>query len=194
MRKGMKTLVCFSLLFTATFAMAVTPKIDLVGSNTSKEITFKVGEEAAKMTLTLTDAYGVVVYAERINAAGINKKFDLKQLDNGTYYFKTSSDIRTIAYTITVVENAVQISDRKEYTKPFFKKSTDRMTLNFLNTDASDVSLKVYDDASRLVFSEDYKNTMVIEKAFNFTKAYAGNYMVVLNDGGLVYSDSFEVK
>ena len=68
-------------------------------------------------------------------------------------------------------------------TTPTIQVKGQRVLVNHLNLDGETVILKVYDEENRLLYLKKFDKTPVIEKAFNFEKAYEGTYSVVLNDG-----------
>ncbi|MBT8204489.1 MAG: hypothetical protein KJO20_03865 [Eudoraea sp.] len=83
---------------------------------------------------------------------------------------------------------------KKETTRPVFKKKGDVLYMNLLNLDLEKVKIRVYDSNYRLVFGEVIKGELVIQKAFNFEKAYEDNYTVVIKDSEGTYKENLEVK
>ncbi|NAY93269.1 hypothetical protein GTQ34_15265 [Muricauda sp. JGD-17] len=77
---------------------------------------------------------------------------------------------------------------------PVFVKKGDKLFMNFLNLSQEKVTLKVYDSENRLVFSESIEGKLVVEKAFNFEKAYEDEYRVVVSDASGSYSETVSVK
>lgn len=65
--------------------------------------------------------------------------------------------------------------------------------VNHLNLEGEKVTLKVYDEESRLLYLKSFDQTPVVEKAFNFENAYEGTYSVVLNDGDESYTATVAV-
>ena len=60
--------------------------------------------------------------------------------------------------------------------------------VNLLNLHGEPVTVKVYDQENRLLYRKNFKETPVVEKAFNFKDAYEGTYRVVVKDREAVYS------
>jgi hypothetical protein len=81
---------------------------------------------------------------------------------------------------------------RKE--EPFFRKSGDKLYLNFFNREMGDVQIRVIDSENRIVYSETLKSTLLVEKAFNFEKAEKDSYKVILRDGDETYAEYYVVK
>jgi hypothetical protein len=68
-----------------------------------------------------------------------------------------------------------------------------RVFVNHLNLMGHAVTLKVYDEENRLLYIQEFDETPVIEKAFNFENAYRGTYSVLLSDEDTTYAASVTV-
>jgi flagellar hook assembly protein FlgD len=145
------------------------------------------------LTLTFTDTDENILYFEKMENGTLTKKFNLYSLENGKYYITTSDASRLVVYTVSIAVKNVNIIEKKETLKPHFRKTKEKIFVNFLNLDKSKVDIKVYDEQYRVVFSETVTEEMTIEKAFNFQGAYAGNYRVVILDAKKSYSENFIV-
>lgn len=77
---------------------------------------------------------------------------------------------------------------------PVFIKKGDKLLVNLLNPSQEKVTLKVYDSQNRVVFSESIKGELVVEKAFNFEKAFEDEYTLVVVDESGTYRETIEVK
>jgi len=97
---------------------------------------------------------------------------------------ETSSLFKATIGKTTVVKNE----------DPFFKKTRNRVILNLLNLERAAVTIKVTDDKGRVVFSEVVTEKMIVEKAFNFEGAYAGNYTVTVSDTNGTYQERLIVE
>ena len=160
----------------------------------SKSLVFELDSKAQETAIRLFDAANQVLYSEDISNESYAKKFNLMNLENGFYYFTTEDSLKKIIYTIEVDGSNVTILKRKENTKPVFRKENGMVYLNLLNLDKKDVKIEVFDSSNRLVFSEKRVNEMIIEKAFNFSKAYADNYTVVVRDSQNTYYEDIVVN
>jgi len=77
---------------------------------------------------------------------------------------------------------------------PTFKRKGDKLFLNLLNLDQDKVVIRVKDSEGRIVFSEVIKGQLVIEKAFNFEKAYRDDYTVEIVDDSKSFKEVVTVK
>jgi hypothetical protein len=63
---------------------------------------------------------------------------------------------------------------------PTFKRKGDKVLVNLLNLTEGKVILKVVDSNERVVFKEEVEGALVVEKAFDFSKAYSDEYTVIV--------------
>jgi len=77
---------------------------------------------------------------------------------------------------------------------PVFKKKGQKLFVNLLNLDLEKVSIKVYDSEGRIVFKEVIEGDLIIEKAFNFEKAFEDNYTVVIVDNNKTFKEVVKIK
>ncbi|MEO9511188.1 MAG: hypothetical protein ABJN84_14645 [Flavobacteriaceae bacterium] len=77
---------------------------------------------------------------------------------------------------------------------PVFIKKGEKMFMNLLNLSQGVVVLKVYDSQDRLIYNESIDGKMVVEKAFNFEKAFEDEYTIVVVDKYGTYEETIEVK
>ena len=77
---------------------------------------------------------------------------------------------------------------------PVFVKKGDKLLLNLLNLTQGTVLLQVVDSENRIVYSETIEGEVVIEKAFNFEKAFEDEYTVVVVDKLGTYTRTMKIK
>ena len=77
---------------------------------------------------------------------------------------------------------------------PTFKRKGDKLFVNLLNLDQEKVTIKVVDSNGRVVFMETFKDEVVVEKAFNFEKAYEDNYTVIVVDNKESFKEVVEIR
>ncbi|MBT9189727.1 MULTISPECIES: hypothetical protein [Zobellia] len=194
MRKVVRTAAMIALLLTTTASIASEPKLSVVPNENVKSFVYELDAHAGRTTIKFMDAEQNVIFFETVEKENYAKKFDLSKLKDGLYFFKSEDDLTTISYTISVNGSNVEVIDKKENSKPVFRQKGGMVYLNLLNLDSKDVDIQVYDSSNRLVFSEKRENEMVIEKAFDFTKAYEGEYTVVVRDSKETYYKEISVN
>lgn len=174
--------------------MAVSANDGKLSTTDTRGIIYELDSEVGTTTIKLTDANGNIIYFENIEKTNYAKRFDLKKLKDGLYFFTEEDSLKTTVYTISVEDNDVKMVERKEKAKPVFRKANGMVYLNLLNLNKKEVAIKVYDSSNRLVFSEKRDNEMIIEKVFNFTQAFEDSYTIVVTDSNNTYYEAISVN
>jgi len=193
MKRILKTATVLALLLTATVSMAKDAEVRLSAVKESKNLVLTLDGASKDLTVRFTDVEEHILYFEKLKDGTHKKTFNLESLQNGTYYLATSDAHKSILYTVSVDGDKVKILSKEEVIKPHFRKTKGKIFVSFLNLDRSKVDIKVYDEEYRVVFSEIFTEKMIVEKAFNFEGAYAGNYKIVVSDVKKSFSENFIV-
>lgn len=90
----------------------------------------------------------------------------------------------------------VKLGALKTISDPYFRRTGEKVFLNFLNLDGKQVVVKVVDEEGRLLFFERISDSPVVEKAFNFEKAVSGTYKVevLISTGDTTFSESIKIN
>lgn len=183
MKTVLKFTVTMALMFITVVGMARDSKLSVVVEKTQKSLFFELEGQSSGTVIHFMDANKNSIYSETISASvNYARKFDLVNLPDGVYVLKADNAQYVYWYTITITGDEVVVSESEESAKPIFKHDGDKVFLNLLNLDKSDVEISVYDSENRLVFTEIMENQMIVEKAFNFEKAYEDVYTLIVKD------------
>ena len=193
MKKVIRTAAMIALMFVTTASIANDEKLSLESTKESKSLVFEMDSQK-ETTIKFLDADNQIMFSENISAVSYSKKFNLKNVADGLYYFTTEDALRKITYTISVINSDVEIISEKESVKPVFKTKDGIIYLNLLNLTKKDVKIEVYDSKNRIVFSEKRENELTIQKAFNFTNAFEDRYTVLVKDSDNTYYENIVVN
>lgn len=195
MKNSIKGSVAFALLFTTLTAMANEPKIDVNPSNEAKSLVLEMDAVAGTSQLRLTDAKDNVFHYENILEGPYAKKFNLRNLENGTYYLTIENPSKKVVYTINLKNRETKITNKKESTHiPVLRTFGDRIYLNLWNGDLNTVRVKVYNGNNEEVEDQIFNGNLTVGKIYNFENALKDNYSVVVQDGIKVYRQSISVE
>tara|TARA_R110002167_G_scaffold57387_1_gene162473 strand:+ start:619 stop:1206 length:588 start_codon:yes stop_codon:yes gene_type:complete len=195
MKAVLKLTAMAALLLSSTIAMANDPGMYLTTVKEAKRLVLKLNKQTESSILTLTDTEKHQIFMENIKEdEDYTKKFDLSNLEEGLYYLKMESLIRTVEFTISVEDSEVNVIARNEVTKPFFRKNGDVLYLNYLNQKLNPVVINVVDSSNRLVFTQKFDKDLVVGKVFNFTNAVKDEYTVSVSEGSNTYYETISVN
>ena len=167
-----------ALISNATNGLNNDPKKDL------NKTTFTLKNVKQGNQLIIKDLYGLILYKEQIKDSGnYSKGFDLTSLPDGSYVFELEKDLEIKSFPFTVTAKKV-IFNENETTiyKPFvsFKNNYIYVSKLALNNEPLDVKI-YYQDGTELIYSENIKDTKVIEKVYKLALNAKGNYKIVLS-------------
>jgi hypothetical protein len=194
MKTVLKLTTVIAFLLTTVVSTAREPKVNLIASSEAKSLVLTMNNTSSKFGIKFMDEEAHVIYSGKLSDGSFSRKFDLNSLKDGLYFVSVEDEFNTYVYTVSLKGKEVKIVHREEAYKPFFRKTNDKVYINFLNLDKSDVSVKVYDADYRVVYTETYTDTLIVEKAFNFAGAYKGSYSVVISDNDNTYTENFVVN
>ncbi|MBT8293111.1 MAG: hypothetical protein HKP39_13170 [Eudoraea sp.] len=194
MKLNLKFTAMIALMLTTVVGMAREPKLSLITNGESKSLVVELDTQHDKTFLKIIDEDQNIIFSEKVSETSYTKKFDLNELESGSYYFEVDDALRTLVYPISVENKEVKILKRIENTKPVFRLKGDRLFLNLLNLEGKDVQIKVFDSNNRTLYKEVIENETVITKAFNFESAYEDQYTVVVKEGKNIYYEDIVVN
>ena len=194
MKTIMKFITVVAFMFITMVGLAKEPKLSIVSKNDMKSLVFELDSQSKETLIKFMDSNDKVMYSESVSNEIYLKKFNLKKLSDGFYYFLADDSERSILYKISLEDNDVRIIDRKENAKPVFRTKGDKVFLNLLNLDKEKVEIKVYDSQDRVVYIETLNDQLLVEKAFNFEKAYKDSYTVVIKNSNDIYYKNIVVN
>ena len=193
MKTVLKLSTVIAFLLTTVVGTASEPRVNLIASSEAKSLVLTMENTSSAFVVKFMDEEAHVIYSGKVSDGTFSRKFDLKNLEDGIYFFSTEDEFKSYVYTISLKGKEVKIVKREEEYKPFFRKTNDRVYMNFLNLDKSKVAVKVYDADYRVIFTETYTDKLIVKKAFNFANAYKGSYLVVISYNDNTYTENFVV-
>lgn len=194
MNRILKVTALVVLFLSTAISIAKTTETGLDKAKETKSVVLNLEKASKGLTVRFTDADNNVLYSEKLKDGAISKKFDMKNLEDGTYFITTSDLTKLVVYTVTLNADEVNITKTEEVLKPSFRKTSNGVALNFLNLDKSAVDVTVYDDNYRMIFNETFNDSLIVNKAFNFKSAYEGNYKVVVTDANRAFSEYITIE
>lgn len=195
MKNILKNTAILTLLFAITTGMATEPKIDLKTDSEAKILVLEMDATSSKSEVRLTDSNDNIVHYENVSESSYTKKFNLKNLEDGIYYFTVENPLKKLVYTINLNNREIKIANKKESSQiPVLRKSGYRIFLNLLNKDLNTVKVKVVNGNNEQLDSRIFMGDLNIGNVYNFENAIRDNYIVVVHDGKNTYRQSISIE
>ena len=183
-----------AFLFITALGMANEMDLRIITNNESKSLVFRYENLTTDASLRFIDGQGNVIFAESLkDKSAYFKRFNLNSLSTGTYFLTVEDSIKETEYTIAIEDANISIENKLEKNKPVFRTTENMVYINLLNLKKDKVEIKVYDDVDRVVFTEVFNDEDIVERAFNFEKAFKGHYIIKVKKNDETYYEAFDV-
>jgi hypothetical protein len=164
--------------------------------NDAKRTSLTLNDVKQGNLLSIKDNNGIVLYKELIQKSGIyTKGFDLTTLPDGGYVFELDKDLEINIIPFMVNSNEVSFNKdlEKIIFKPFTKVKDNVVFISKLTLNKEPMKVEIYFNPSdstytELVYSETIKNTININRVYRLTGLTKGNYKLVFNTEGRVFT------
>jgi hypothetical protein len=124
------------------------------------------------------------------------RKFNLRELQAGTYTLEIVDNIMTRSYPIEVSNTQINVIENKMIAsfKPVIRQKEGMVGLMVFSPAQQAHEITIYNENFDIVHDETLEKEMNIQKKFDFTTAAPGDYSIVINTQGHKYTYSIPVK
>ena len=146
--------------------------------------------------LSIIDNNGITLYKENIERNGVyTKGFDLTSLPDGEYIFELEKDLQINTIPFTVTSNNVLFSKEEGKTifKPYARVKGDNLFITKLALNKEPLKIDIYflnANETKLMYSEEIRDTKNIQKAYKLSGLNKGTYQVVLKTEGRIFTEN----
>ncbi len=105
-----------------------------------------------------------------------------------------AKEVKSGSIQVNEVKPLVLNLNTSEIIKPTFRTKGKMVYMNHLSLDGKRVQVKVQDELGNVIYETTFNESIIVEKAFNFKKANAGLYTVILKEGNKTYYENVLVK
>ena len=148
----------------------------------SKAITITLNNVVANdITITLEDAVGNSLVNEKVSATpNFAKRYNLTNLENGNYRFIIKKKLSKTIQPFELTAKTVVMSDlkRKEKFLPNIAQRDNKLDVNVLLGNYSNIHVRIYDLDGRNVFEETNYVVFMLHKRYDLSKMPKGVYTV----------------
>jgi hypothetical protein len=185
-------LVLLSVLFVLPLAMQAkddNPFISINSIGSEKKVSLVLKNLKGSTTIRLESALEGVLLEEEITNAEYARVLNLNELSDGKYKLVVSTGLRETEQPISITRTglSLNINDRKLFFAPVVRTAGQLLDVSLLNNQLTTLKLRIEDAEGILVYEDEVRNVVKVEKRYNLSKLPAGEYTVVLNVGDKAY-------
>ena len=185
-------LVLLSVLFVLPLAMQAKDDNPFISINTigsEKKVSLVLKNLRTPTTIRLESALEGVLLEEEITNAEYARVLNLNELSTGNYKLVVSTGVRETEQPISITRTglSLNIGDRKEFFAPVVRMNGSLLDVSLLNSNLTTLKLRIEDAEGILVYEDEARNVVKVEKRYNLSKLPVGEYTVVLSVGDKSY-------
>ncbi len=185
-------LVLLSVMFVLPLAMQAKiedPFISINSIGSEKKVSLVLKNLKGSTTIRLESVLEGVLLEEEITNAEYARVLNLNELSDGKYKLVVSTGLRETEQPISITRTglSLNINDRKLFFAPVVRTTGQLLDVSLLNNQLTTLKLKIEDAEGLLVYEDEVRNVVKVEKRYNLSKLPAGEYTVVLNVGDKAY-------
>lgn len=126
---------------------------------------------------------------EEITNTEYARVLNLNELSAGNYKLVVSTGVRETEQPISITRTglSLNINDRKLFFAPVVRTTGQLLDVSLLNNQLTTLRLKIEDAEGLLVYEDEVRDVVKVEKRYNLSKLPAGEYTVVLSVGDKSY-------
>ncbi|GAB3017574.1 hypothetical protein GCM10027284_40810 [Cyclobacterium sediminis] len=195
MKNILKSFAVAALMFISLSSMAYVPSVNLINGSTSKSLVLAMVSSTNAQDVSLIDANGNTLFYDDVTDHSYTKSFNLKNLDEGTYFINVNNKEQSVVYTLVLEADGINILNKEMVEKPsVFDTYGHKVNLNLNNSDRTKVAIEVTNQDHAKLYKEVFTGKKTIDMTFNFERAVQGDYTISVKDGNEVYTQEINVN
>ncbi|AEE51736.1 hypothetical protein [Haliscomenobacter hydrossis] len=194
MKDILKTTTRFALLlvlFVLPKAMQAkdSPFISINSIGSEKKVSLVLKNLTTPTTIRLESALEGILLEEEVTNSDYARVLNLNELSTGNYTLTISTSTRETEQPLSITRTglSLNINERKQFYAPSIKANGNLVDVSLLNNQLTSLRMKIEDAEGILVFEDEVRNVVKLEKRYNLSKLPAGEYTIILQVGEKSY-------
>ena len=188
-------LMLFTALSVCVNASAVSS--DSYGDDEEKVFIVSMTEFKNEVEITIVNAQGEEVYNSSYNNERYTSKaFDVKALPTGNYTLSVKDELREKVAPFIITKDVVEydVENTTVIFKPTIQQIGEKVHINAIMKNASDVSVVVSNDRNEDVYTATYEGNTSFGKVLNLSELPNGFYTVKLSMNDELYTQKVTIR
>ncbi len=193
MKVMIKCVLTFSycMAFVANSLTAATfPSIEITKANYEKKISFSAKGISGEVTLNLLDNKGYTLFTQSSTGqATFGKIMDMEALPDGKYLIEFVTATQEVLQPFVIESDRIRLFTEDQITRfvPTVKASEQFIDVSLLNNQIATVEVEINRDNGTLVYEEQVKNVLKVQRRYDMSKMGAGLYRVKITTPAKIY-------
>lgn len=162
----------------------------------TKLIDLKLQNFDGDLVISVKDITGQVLYSENYKGSKFSKKYDIKTLPTGDYFFEIEGQTKIKLMPFTVSSNEVKFNNEIEavYFKPIVRRKNDLVYISKIALKNETLNVVLFDDNENVLYNEKISGSTTIGKTLNVKELETGSYKLVLSSDNRVFTEQIKIE
>ncbi|NLP58602.1 hypothetical protein [Lutibacter sp. B1] len=187
MKSLIKKCVLVAILLTTVVGIAKNddPSVK-INTTSAKQVNLTLNNFDKAIDVYIKDSQGVILYKETVEKNVFSRKYDLKTLPSGNYYFEidTYTKVKTIPVYVDATKVVLNNENESVYFKPVVRVNNDKVYISKLALNEAPLKIVMYDSNFNLIFSEELSGSINLERKLDISRLEKGEYKLLLTSEG----------
>ena len=165
-------------------------------SSEKNAVTVNIGDyKNEAVTIKIEDAYGNQLLSETVkDAQSFIKKYNVSKLEDGSYNLVVSKKTIKTVQPFRIENHTVMMSEveKKEKFIPTVNQNGNKLNVNVLLGNYSNITVTIFDNEGRKVFDEKNYVVFDLHKIYDLSKFAQGTYWVEIMAGDETFGLTIE--
>jgi len=148
------------------------------------------------LKVNVKDSFGYILYNDTYTGSEFAKKFDLTSLPNGNYYFEIEGQtkIMMIPFTVSLTNVDFQKDEETVFLKPIVRMKDDNIFISKITFNNEILKIELYDNDSNLLYKEELKGAISLERNLNISKLVSGDYKLIMISENRIFEQTVKKR
>jgi hypothetical protein len=169
-----------AVVFSAISVFATSTEPSITSNGTKSFVIDKNVWKSNSVDILIQNENGETIYTNH-QELETSKRYSLENLAEGNYTVTISNEIKSVENNVTITDNALFIDFNANTTyKPVFNITENNVDVNYLT---AGLDTKIYiQENDEILYQENIKNSLSINKRFDISELPSGVYYVVVSN------------
>ncbi len=171
-------------------------KVDIKAIPGSQKMNVNLIGLNGETLIQLKDEGEVVLLQQLTQETEYNKILDLSALMEGEYSLIILSGNKEILQSVFVQNGELEIPfyKRKIYFSPVVRVHGSKVDISWFNGKIADMKVRISDHNGSIIFADDIKNVIKVEKRYNLEQVISGNYTIAIDTPRRTYYENVTIE
>lgn len=146
-------------------------------------VQFVMNNTDGYLNVAIKDDFGHIFYEENFKGKFYSKKYDMKNLPDGTYHIEVDSytKVKKINFEVKKGKLLWKEAVPKVAYKPIIYKKGNKVNIHMLAENNEPMNIEIYNASSELIYKEKLEGNRILKRQLDFSELDKGSYQLYVS-------------